>query len=198
MQDKGTIGIIILAAGASSRLGQPKQQLKYQEQTLLQHAISAAKGVAYATVVVVLGAKHELILPALDKDIQTVYNPDWEQGMSSSLKAGLRALQEYSPDVESVILMLCDQPFVTTDLLEQLIAKKPADEITIVACAYQDTVGTPVLFGKVYLAELLALQGEGGAKKLLYKYSDRVLTIPFAEGGTDIDTPEDYQRLLER
>ena len=161
-------GIIILAAGASSRLGQPKQQLQYQQQTLLQHAISAAKGVAHATVVVVLGANHELILQGLDKDIQTVYNPDWEQGMSSSLKAGLRALQEYSPTIENVILMLCDQPFVTSDLLGQLIAKKSEDENTIVACTYQGTVGTPVLFGKAYLAELLVLEGEGGAKKIAF------------------------------
>ncbi|MFD1258656.1 NTP transferase domain-containing protein [Mucilaginibacter terrae] len=190
-------GIIILAAGSSSRMGQAKQQLIYKEQTLLQKAMRSTIGIANHKTIVVLGARHESILPDVDSKIaDIVINPDWEQGIASSIKSGVRALQTLYPQVQNVLLMLCDQPFVTTYLLQKLIETSGSDEKAIVACAYLDTVGAPVLFGKFWFDELLTLQGQEGAKKLLFKYREQIIKIPFTEGSIDVDTPEDYQRLL--
>lgn len=192
-------GIIILAAGSSSRMGQPKQQLVYLQQTLLQHAIHATADIPDHKTIVVLGARHENILPDVDSKIaDIVINPDWEQGMASSIKSGITALQTLYPQVQSTLLMLCDQPFVSTKLLQQLIETGGDDENSIVACTYQNTIGTPVLLGKQWFNELLNLQGQEGAKKILIQNQDKVLVVPFPQGGIDIDTPKDYQYLLNR
>lgn len=194
-------GIIILAAGSSSRMGEPKQQLIYQDKTLLQHAIQAAHNITGVDikVLVVLGANNQAILTQVDSKItDVVINPDWELGMASSIKAGLTALQTVYPNAEQVLLMLCDQPFVTSALLQQLIQTGTGNAQAIVASAYQDTIGAPVLFGKAWFNNLLALQGQEGAKKLLLQHKDSVVSIPFAEGGIDIDTPDDYQKLLNK
>jgi molybdenum cofactor cytidylyltransferase len=191
-------GIIILAAGSSSRMGKPKQQLVYKEQTLLQRAIQVAAGITEHKTIVVLGAGNETILPDVDsKIVDIVINPDWDQGMASSVKSGITALQTLYPQIQSALLMLCDQPFVTTELLQQLIETGGGDEKSIVASTYQDTVGVPVLFGKAWFNELLDLQGQEGAKVMLTKYKTNVITIPFHLGNIDIDTPEDYQRLQD-
>ena len=192
-------GIIILAAGSSSRMGQAKQQLVYQQQTLLQRAINIASGIAEHKTIVVLGANHESILPDVDSKIaDIVINPDWEQGMASSIKSGVTALQTLYPQIQEALLMLCDQPFVTTEILQQLIATGSDDDKRIVACTYQNTVGAPVLFGKQWFNELLSLQGQEGAKKLIIKHQQHVVIVPFAQGEIDIDTPENYQDLLKR
>jgi molybdenum cofactor cytidylyltransferase len=191
-------GIIILAAGSSSRMGKPKQQLVYKEQTLLQRAIQVAAGITEHKTIVVLGAGNETILPDVDsKIVDIVINPDWEQGMASSITSGLTALQTLYPQIQSALLMLCDQPFVTTELLQQLIETGGGDERSIVASAYNDTIGVPVYFGKAWFNELLTLQGQEGAKTLLIKHKDKVVTVPFQLGHIDIDTQEDYQRLLD-
>ena len=191
-------GIIILAAGSSSRMGKPKQQLVYQEQTLLQRAIQVAAGITEHKTIVVLGAGNETILQDVDSKIaDIVINPDWEQGMASSVKSGITALQTLYPQIQSALLMLCDQPFVTTQLLQQLIENGGGDERIIVASAYNDTIGVPVYFGKAWFNDLLNLQGQEGAKTLLIKYKDKVVTVPFPLGHIDIDTQEDYQQLLD-
>lgn len=192
-------GIIILAAGSSSRMGQPKQQLVYGNKTLLQRAIEAAKGVQAHALMVVLGANNQTILDDVDsKHLDIVINPDWEQGMSSSIKAGITALQTLYPKVDHVLVMLCDQPFVDTELLVKLIEAKPLTDDAIVACEYKSTIGVPVLFGKSWFADLQDLNGEDGAKKLLLAHQDKVVTVPFDKGSIDIDTPDDYQQLLNR
>jgi molybdenum cofactor cytidylyltransferase len=192
-------GIIILAAGSSSRMGQPKQQLVYGDKTLLQRAIQVAKGVQAHALLVVLGANNQIILDDVDsKHLDIVINPDWEQGISSSIKSGITALQTLYPKVDDVLIMLCDQPFVDTELLAKLIAAKTLADDAIVACKYKDTIGVPVLFGKDWFADLQNLQGEDGAKKLLLTHEDNVVTVPFDKGSIDIDTPADYQQLLNR
>jgi molybdenum cofactor cytidylyltransferase len=189
-------GIIILAAGSSSRMGQPKQQLVFEDKTLIQHAIESAVKSLGSPVIVVLGANQGLIKPHIAHErVHFVINPEWQQGMSTSVHAGIKALQSQYPQVDDVIFMLCDQPFVNENLLNRIINVKAEAATPIVACAYQNTIGPPALFNKQHFAELLALKGQEGAKKLLYKYADQVSTIPFPEGSIDIDTPEDYQNL---
>jgi molybdenum cofactor cytidylyltransferase len=187
-------GIIILAAGSSSRLGKPKQNLVYKGQTLLQRAIATAATSVCRPVIVVLGANEEMIKPTIESDsVNIIHNPEWQEGMASSIGAGIKALQKIEPEAGAVILMLCDQPFVGAALLHQLVQKK--SDKGIVASGYNETIGAPVLFGAVYFDELLLLKGQEGAKKLLLKYPDDVIAVPFPLGGIDIDTMEDYEKL---
>lgn len=187
--------VIILAAGASTRMGQPKQQLVYGQKTLLQRSIDAALGIPNAIVLVVLGANAEFTEADIkNQPVTIVYNNQWEAGMSSSIKAGISVLEDQA-HVNDVLLMLCDQPFVNAALLNQLIGLKPATPNYIIACRYNNTVGVPALFSKSYFNELLALNGPDGAKKILMKHADNVTTIPFDKGSIDIDTPADLDAL---
>jgi molybdenum cofactor cytidylyltransferase len=188
-------GLIILAAGSSSRLGKPKQNLVFQGSTLLQRSLKAAIAADCQKVLVVLGANVSEIEPTIKNEpIQIIYNPDWEAGMSSSISCGLAALLKTNPEMKAVILMLCDQPFADTAIINQLI-QASANNKHLVACNYNGTIGVPALFDKSHFEELLVLQGNEGAKKLLLKYTDEVYTVPFPLGMIDIDTIGDYERL---
>jgi molybdenum cofactor cytidylyltransferase len=190
-------GIIILAAGASTRMGSPKQLLPYQDNTLLQYSIDVALSTGFSPVIVVIGAMAQDILPIINNDrITIVENQEWQEGLGSSVRIGISTLMDQSPLVESAILMLCDQPFVTNSLLHQLVETKIATHKKIVASTYKNTAGVPVLFDKSFFPELLQLQGQDGAKKLLIQHSAEVATVPFPEGAIDIDTPEDYDTFI--
>jgi molybdenum cofactor cytidylyltransferase len=185
--------LIILAAGGSSRLGQPKQNLLFNGQTLLQHAVLSGKRSKCEPIVVVLGANAEKIKPISGTII--LYNKDWEEGMASSIRTAIKEIQQ-DLSVDEVIIMLCDQPFVSAALLDNLIDKQIETDKPIVACAYKSTIGVPVLFKRMLFAELLSLQGQEGAKKILKDHSSVAAVIPFEQGSIDIDTPEDYKQLL--
>ncbi|HWZ13836.1 MAG TPA: nucleotidyltransferase family protein [Mucilaginibacter sp.] len=187
-------GLVILAAGASTRLGKPKQNLVYQNNTLLQRAIETALASVCRPVIVILGADAEMIRPTLGKlSVHIFYNKDWREGMASSIRLGIAELQKFEPAITSVILMLCDQPFINASLINELFHAK--EKKGIIACAYNDTVGTPVLFDTKYFDELSLLTGAEGAKKLLTKYPGNVYPISFPLGGVDIDTEEDFEKL---
>ncbi|MGZ3755920.1 MAG: nucleotidyltransferase family protein [Mucilaginibacter sp.] len=191
-------GVIILAAGASSRLGQPKQNLVFQGKTLLQRAIENAITSVCETVVVVLGGNAGAIQPVIaNQPVSVIFNPDWQKGMASSIRCGLVELQRISPTVSSALLMLCDQPFADAKVLNQLVLEKTNSDMLIVASSYSGTTGTPALFDKSLFPELLALTGQEGAKKLLAKHTDKALAVPFASGAIDIDTMADYERLIQ-
>jgi molybdenum cofactor cytidylyltransferase len=193
-----TCGIIILAAGNSSRLGQAKQLLNFRNKTLLRHVVDEASVVAGALTIVVTGAARESVDKELDGSGAVVcYNPDWEQGMSASIHAGLNNLMELEPEVACCIIAVCDQPYITSGVFSGLLEKFKETSCNIIASSYADTAGTPVLFGKIYFDDLFRLEGHEGAKKLLQTYSQQVLLYPFTKGELDIDTRKDYQRLLE-
>jgi molybdenum cofactor cytidylyltransferase len=189
-------GIIILAAGASTRMGSPKQQLLYQGQTLLQRAIHTALSTACTPVIVVLGAHAMVISPEIPKERNTmIKNPDWAFGIGSSIRCGMLALQEKAPLSTGVILMVCDQPHVTTAHLQQLMQQKLDTGKGIIASYYSNTMGVPVLFDKAFFPQLQSLSGQEGAKKLLYRYEHETAAVPFPPGEVDVDTKEDYERL---
>ena len=192
-------GLIILAAGSSSRLGSPKQNLVYRGQTLLQRAIQTAlTSVCHEKVVVVLGANEGEIRPSIsDELVYITYNPHWQEGMSSSIRLGITELLRIEPNIKAAILMLCDQPFVDPLLIYQLTEKKADSFSSIIACTYRDTLGVPVLFDASYFPRLLMLQGKEGAKTLIRDFPNDVATIAFPLGAIDIDTIEDYERLHE-
>lgn len=186
-----------MAAGASTRLGEPKQALAYQGETLLQRAMQAALTSACQPVVVVLGANSPKLLPQLEGlPVKVALNPAWEEGMASSIRCGLSKLLELMPEASGVVFMVCDQPYVEASLLNSLIQVKQERSKKIVASAYQETVGTPALFDKTYFPELLALQGQEGAKKVLFRHKEDVASVGFPAGAVDIDTKEDYTSLL--
>jgi molybdenum cofactor cytidylyltransferase len=191
-------GVIILAAGSSSRLGQPKQNLIFQGKTLLQMAIDNALASVCETVVVVLGGNVSAIQPTIaGQPVSVIVNPDWQEGMASSIRCGLVELQRISQSFSSALLMLCDQPFADSKVLNQLVQKKIDSGMLIIASSYNGIAGTPALFDISIFPELLQLTGQEGAKKLLTNHADKVLAVPFASGGIDIDTMEDYDRLLQ-
>lgn len=191
-------GIVILAAGKSSRLGSPKQLLHYQGKSLISHTVDVALSTGLHPVIVVLGANSAAIKDELAaKEVMTVENAGWEEGMASSLRVGLQTMQQVAPSVDGIIFLVCDQPFVTKSLLvclrnEQAETGKPAT-----ASSYGGKLGTPALFHRVLWPDLLQLTGDTGARKLLASLADGVAAVPFEEGLADIDTKEDYERLLQ-
>jgi molybdenum cofactor cytidylyltransferase len=188
-------GIIILAAGESTRLGYPKQIAKYKDKTLLQLAIDAANGAKAEKKVLVLGANRDEIKKSFRGDsIPNIPNQDWEKGMSSTLHKGLEYLLKFNqPD--QIIIMLCDQPFVDSKLLNKLIATQKKSGKGIVACEYSETVGVPILFTKAYYSDLMKLTGDEGAKKIALANPEDTATVSFPRGKVDVDTEEDLRDL---
>lgn len=192
--------VILLAAGSSSRLGQPKQLLAYEGQTLLRRAAETAVATGSQPVVVVTGAEHEKLLPELaDLPVHIERNLKWEQGMGSSLQVGLAALEAQAgfTVASAVIVLLCDQPFVTAALLKQLVDTQATSDLPIVACEYAGVQGVPVLFAPEALPLLRTLPAAAGAGQLLKQHLELVATVPFAQGAIDVDTAEQYAALLE-
>ena len=191
-------GIILLAAGSSSRLGRAKQLIEFQGKTLIQKAIDEANKSQANCLVVVLGSNPELIQTGFESSsAPLIINSDWQQGMSSSMQAGLRFLME-KEEIDQVLLMLCDQPFVDVSLLNQLITAKATFGKGIVAAAYSNTLGVPALFDKRYFEELLQLTGSEGAKKVIFNHQAEVHALDFPLGAVDLDTEEDVSQFLSR
>lgn len=190
-------GAIVLAAGASSRLGEPKQLLKFKGITLLRKIAETAIGENLQTIIV-LGEKHEILKKEIeDLPLETVFNAQWQQGMSSSVKAGLLKLLEIEPQTQAVILLVCDQPLIEAATIRCLIEKQLETQKNIVASRYDETLGVPALFTRAVFDELLNLEGDKGARLLIQKYRDTdVSEIAAPEASFDIDTPEDYKKLI--
>jgi len=188
--------LIVLAAGESARLGQPKQNLVFEDQTLLERAIEAGLKSDCNPVIVVLGAHADRIdISNKNPKLKIIHNPSWKEGMSSSIRAGINEINE-SGSVDSAVIMLCDQPFVTPELLNKLLLKKAETGKPVVACSYQGINGVPALFERSLFGELSTLAGNEGAKKIIMKHKNEAATIPFEKGSIDIDTSEDYDRLI--
>ena len=191
-------GVIVLAAGNSSRLGRPKQLLPYRGRTLLAHVIGEALAAGLQPVTVVTGAFHAEVSDSLrGLSIDIVFNPHWQMGMASGIVAGLSRLLLLQPDVGAVIIAVCDQPFISSALLLQLIETHETSGKGMVACTYADSMGTPVLFARIYFERLFALSGSAGAKTLLKQYAADLATVGFPAGEVDIDTGEDAKKLEE-
>ncbi len=191
--DNNDIAILILAAGSSSRLGEPKQLLDWHGNTLLQHAIKTALQVSVSTTVI-LGANEEMIRPTItDFPISIVLNKKWEEGMSSSIRAGMNFLE--GNKYKAVLIMLCDQPFVNVLLLENMISVFEKNEQPIVACEYNNKLGVPALFDFSFFKKLKDLKGQKGAKALIMSNLESVEKVVFEKGKIDVDTQEDWTRL---
>lgn len=188
-------GIIILAAGSSSRLGRPKQLLSFHGQNLLENTITVARGTGIPNIVVVLGSEAQLIKENTNNfGVAMVYNPDWEDGMSSSIKCGLSYLLQDDNEIEGVILSVCDQPYLTEVVFSGLLETALRTGKDIVASSYADTLGVPAFVSKNRFQELRALNGHQGAK-VLFEDKENLAIVAFEKGNVDIDTSEEYDRL---
>ncbi|HZT41860.1 MAG TPA: nucleotidyltransferase family protein [Chthonomonadaceae bacterium] len=192
------IAAIILAAGASERMGQPKQLLPYGGHSLLRHTVETALASCCRPVIVVLGAHAEAIKPEVeDAGVTVVINEAWKEGMSASIRAGLSAVQPRRQATDGALFLLCDQPLVTASLLDRLVTAFRVTGQPIAACDYDGVPGVPALFARSLFPELEALHGAEGAKQVLRRHRSRIACLPFPEGRFDIDTPQDFQALQQ-
>jgi molybdenum cofactor cytidylyltransferase len=189
--------VVILAAGSSQRMGQPKQLMPYKGRSLIMHSVMIANEIKTGPPVVVTGAYDELIRKELGaSNAELVYNAGWESGMASSVITGLHFIAK-DPEVKAVLMMVSDQPFVSADLLSSMIRLSMQSAKPVVACRYKDgTVGTPAIFNNTMFSELLNLSGHEGPRIILRNHPELVDTIEFPSGGIDIDTVEDYNNLV--
>jgi molybdenum cofactor cytidylyltransferase len=195
------VGVVLLAAGGSSRLGRPKQLLVHEGKTLVRRAAEAAVAAKCGPVVVVLGAQAEAVIAELaGLPVRTVQNADWGAGMGSSLRVGLRALDQKEsagadPAVNAALVMLCDQLRVDSRHLRALVETFTRTQATIVASGYEGTRGVPALFSRALFPELETLAPDQGARGVIARDPSRVVEVAFAGGSEDVDTAADLFRL---
>lgn len=186
-------GAVILAAGASTRMGAPKQLLELDGRPLVARAVEAALASPAWPVVVVLGAHAEKIRPALARlPVLIAENPAWAEGMAASLRAGIATLRQFSRALDAAVVALCDQPAFSAETIAQLVAAQHATGRSIVAARYGGHQGAPALFLREHFATLAALTGEEGARALLNGDPDRVAAVDLPALALDLDTPADY------
>ena len=187
---------MVLAAGASSRMGRPKQTLRFRGQALVRRAALAALGAGCRPVVVVTGAHAEETGAELrGLGVREVVNALWETGMASSVRAGLLAALEEAPEASAVVLLLCDQPHVTRETVAALVAAHREVGASVVASRYDGSFGAPALFTRPLFAELARLEGDSGAKQVITRHASEAHFVSFPEGELDVDTPDDFSRL---
>jgi molybdenum cofactor cytidylyltransferase len=183
---------LVLAAGGSSRLGQPKQLLPFGSTTLLDHVLSVARDCRFDQRLCVIGGGAAEVREQVDlSGVQVVENDAFGSGCSSSIAAALRAVDERA---DALVLMLGDQPGVSVATVERLVSRR--GEAPLAVCAYTDGRGHPLAFGRAMFPELAELHGDKAVWKLMDRLGDRVVEVPI--GTTiprDVDTWEDYQAI---
>lgn len=192
-EETPSLHAIVLAAGASSRFGSPKQLVRVDGRPLLHAAVSRAVEVAGHAVSVVLGAHAADLAPLLRHTAASiVINRDWSEGMASSIRAGVSRLPG---SCGGVMLVLADQAAVTAEDLRRLATSWRRQPDYIIAAQYGATLGAPAIFPASYFRDLTELRGDRGAQALFKRNPDRVIRVPMDSASIDIDTPEDLLRL---
>ena len=187
--------VVILAAGGSKRLGKPKQLVSWRGRTLVEQIVSQALAVTTADVVLVTGAAEQEVAASIkDERVCTVFNEDWQLGISSSLRAGLTVI---GADVDGVLVLLCDQPLVTQQDISRLIDVWKNHPASPVGSDYNGVTGVPAIFPQAFLQELRLLSGDMGAGGWL-RQRDDVISIAMPNASVDVDTNEDLQKLREK
>jgi len=184
---------IVLAAGESKRMGVAKQLLPFGKTTLLERVVDNALGSNLDEVIVVLGYRAEEIAPRIgQRPVKIAINPDFRQGMSSSLKCGLA---QVSPQAEAIMILLGDQPFVGKGLINLLMEAYPESNRGIIVPVYRGRRGNPVIFDIKYRGELLGLRGDVGGKGVVENHPEDLLEVEVKSAGiiADVDQERDYK-----
>lgn len=189
------VAAVILAAGEARRMTVPKQLLPWGDSTFLGHAVLAAQGSGCSKIMVVLGAHQDLVEREVrDRRIQVVRNPDWMQGLGSSVRAAARAMARAESPVDAAVFLPVDQPLMDSPLIDRMIDLHVDSGKPIVASRIQGRLGVPALFSASVFPELEKLHGDGAASAFICRRINRVRACPFPEGAFDVNTPEDYLR----
>lgn len=189
-------GIIVLAAGASRRMGEAKQLLKLDGKSLIRRAVETALAADRSPVTVVLGANFDSVKSEIeDLDCSIVKNDEWKTGISSSIKAGLKKTLEIAPGISAVIFALADQPFVTAGHFDLLIEKFHETGKPIIAARYLETAGVPALFARRMFPALMKLDGDRGAGRIIKESPALTEYVFLPEAATDIDTITDLESV---
>lgn len=190
------IEVLILAAGASRRLGQPKQLVKFKGETLIRRMANEAVSAQIGGVTVVTGNKREVIEKEItDLEVNIFYNEEWEEGIGASIRNGLENVLSRNPNTNAILITMVDQPFVNAAHLQKLAKAYDPSRPMIIASAYRGTFGVPVLVDNFYFDMLKGLKGDEGGKKIFVNYLKNIVEIPFIEGSIDIDEQEDLKTL---
>lgn len=186
----------MLAAGASTRLSQPKQLLQLDGESLLHRTIRIAGEAGCAPVFVVLGFEADRMgLEVTDLPVKPVINPDWQSGMGSSLRCGVEVLMKETPLPERVLVLLCDQAKLSAEILSSLIRTSVGVNSVITASNYAGKLGVPAIFKEHLYSDLLKVEGDQGARAVILRHSSQTSVVEFPEGAMDIDTPRDLAVL---
>ena len=190
------VAAVVLAAGGSIRFGKPKQLAIFQGEPLVRRIVTAAKDAGCAPIVVVVGAGAAQITPVLaGLPVSIIEHPNWSNGLGSSIAVGVKHAVTIIANLDAVVLLACDQPFVNAAVLRQLIQLHLEDGKPLVASAYAGTLGIPALFDRSCFADLLELTGDSGAKAIILARRHDVASFDFPAAAIDIDTTADYETL---
>jgi molybdenum cofactor cytidylyltransferase len=192
------IAAVVLAAGGSSRMGRPKQLIAIDGRSLIRHAVESAIDGGCDPVIVVVGAEAERVGQEIrELRARVAVNPIWRTGLASSIRRGMSELEEPEADVEAVLLMGSDQPRISSAVIRRLLRAYREREdrtLTMAACDYGETLGSPAVFGRECFGRLGGLAGDRGAQLLLREGPERVIRVPWSDGALDVDRPEDLER----
>jgi molybdenum cofactor cytidylyltransferase len=195
------LGIIILAAGGSSRMGQPKQLLEIEGQSLIRKTVLTALATEGKPIVLVLGNAFEEIRQEIaDLDIRIVQNRDWEKGMAGSLRIGATEIMETAPHLKAVLILLCDQPLLDAEYLQKLYQEFKRKGKQAIASKYGEVKGVPAIFDFELLERFNNDAGDFGARHLIQELAkkEELAVLDFPGGAIDLDTPKDYADFLKR
>jgi molybdenum cofactor cytidylyltransferase len=189
----GRVGAIVLAAGGSRRFGSPKQLLPWKGRTLLEHVVDVVLESSVDDLVVVLGHEREAMSALVrDRAVQTVVNEDWERGQAGSVRVGLEALRK---GCDACLFVLADQPHVTSDLIDNVVARYRRTLAPVVLPAYRGRRGNPVLFARALFPELLEMHGDEGGRQVMKRHEHEVEMVEVRDPSLflDIDTVDEYE-----
>jgi molybdenum cofactor cytidylyltransferase len=192
------VGAIILAGGSSARMGRAKQLLPLGDSTVLERTIANVRGAEVNEIVLVLGASAEIIrrqLPLfLLQGLKVVVNQAYGEGMSSSLRAGISALDQ---GIAATLIVLGDQPFIRSETMDKVVGAYRRDQAQIVIPLFQGSRGNPVLLDRSVFSEVMALEGDVGCRAIFGNHLEGITKVEVEDEGVllDIDDPDDYDRL---
>lgn len=192
-------GVLILAAGAATRMGRAKMLLPFESTNILEHILTEVRSIKPSCICIVTGYYHKEIIAGIDTEgLYIAHNENWIAGMASSIGMGVSELIKKKAGLSSIIIIVSDQPYLNRNVLHEIVTVREKTKKGIIAAAYNGIKGTPVLFDQKYFNELMLLEGDIGAKFILQQHAADIATVAFSSGAIDIDTPEDYEKLSHK